>query len=88
MELFEQYDDNEHLISEEVFDVEVEAAPEAAPAPNGNPENWSNEVLAKMAYHLKKTKNHSITIEQATEQLLTDSTTRIEYKKLKEMGKF
>jgi hypothetical protein len=97
MELF-QYGDE---------DVEVKAAPEAAPesvlndgsfgltavsnepepvaeaAPSGNTENWSNEVLNRMGYHLRKREKYSITVEQAVEKILTDSATHDEYKKLK-----
>jgi len=83
MELF-QYDDEP---------VEAEAAPEAAPAPepapSGNTENWSNEVLNRMGYHLRKRERYGITVEQAVEKILTDSATHDEYKKLnKETQKF
>lgn len=79
MELF-QYDDEP---------VEAEAAPEAEPAPSGNTENWSNEVLNRMGYHLRKRERYGITVEQAVEKILTDSATHDEYKKLnKETQKF
>ena len=66
-----------------------EAAPEAAPAPSGNTENWSNEVLNRMGYHLRKRERYGITVEQAVEKILTDSATHDEYKKLnKETQKF
>jgi hypothetical protein len=83
MELF-QYDDEP---------VEAEAAPEpapeVAPAPSGNTENWSNEVLNRMGYHLRKRERYGITVEQAVEKILTDSATHDEYKKLnKETQKF
>lgn len=81
MELF-QYDDEP---------VEAEAAPEPepAPAPSGNTENWSNEVLNRMGYHLRKRERYGITVEQAVEKILTDSATHDEYKKLnKETQKF
>ena len=63
----------------------VSNAPEATrkPAPSGNTENWSNEVLNRMGYHLRKREKYSITVEQAVEKILTDSATHDEYKKLK-----
>lgn len=67
----------------------VSNTPEAAPAPSGNTENWSNEVLNRMGYHLRKREKYGITVEQAVEKILTDSATHDEYKKLnKETQKF
>jgi hypothetical protein len=87
MELF-QYDD-EPVEAEAAPEPAPEAAPEAAPAPSGNTENWSNEVLNRMGYHLRKRERYGITVEQAVEKILTDSATHDEYKKLnKETQKF
>jgi hypothetical protein len=87
MELF-QYDD-EPVEAEAAPAPAPEPAPEAAPAPSGNTENWSNEVLNRMGYHLRKRERYGITVEQAVEKILTDSATHDEYKKLnKETQKF
>jgi hypothetical protein len=87
MELF-QYDD-EPVEAEAAPEPAPEPAPEAAPAPSGNTENWSNEVLNRMGYHLRKRERYGITVEQAVEKILTDSATHDEYKKLnKETQKF
>jgi hypothetical protein len=87
MELF-QYDD-EPVEAEAAPEPAPEPAPEAAPAPSGNTENWSNEVLNRMGYHLRKRERYAITVEQAVEKILTDSATHDEYKKLnKETQKF
>ena len=89
MELF-QYDDEP--VEAEAAPAPApapEVAPEAAPAPSGNTENWSNEVLNRMGYHLRKRERYGITVEQAVEKILTDSATHDEYKKLnKETQKF
>jgi len=87
MELF-QYDD-EPVEAEAASEAAPEPAPEVAPAPSGNTENWSNEVLNRMGYHLRKRERYGITVEQAVEKILTDSATHDEYKKLnKETQKF
>ena len=87
MELF-QYDD-EPVEAEAASEAAPEPAPEAVPAPSGNTENWSNEVLNRMGYHLRKRERYGITVEQAVEKILTDSATHDEYKKLnKETQKF
>jgi hypothetical protein len=89
MELF-QYDDEP--VEAEAAPAPApapEPAPEVAPAPSGNTENWSNEVLNRMGYHLRKRERYGITVEQAVEKILTDSATHDEYKKLnKETQKF
>jgi hypothetical protein len=87
MELF-QYGD-EPVEAEAAPEPAPEVAPEVAPAPSGNTENWSNEVLNRMGYHLRKRERYGITVEQAVEKILTDSATHDEYKKLnKETQKF
>jgi hypothetical protein len=81
-------DDLDQFEDMELFQYDDEPV-EAAPAPSGNTENWSNEVLNRMGYHLRKRERYGITVEQAVEKILTDSATHDEYKKLnKETQKF
>jgi hypothetical protein len=70
-------------VSNEPEPVSNEPEPVAEAAPSGNTENWSNEVLNRMGYHLRKREKYGITVEQAVEKILTDSATHDEYKKLK-----
>lgn len=82
---------------------EIEPAPQPEPAPEPTPEpqpapapvppqpseeEFSGEVLDKMAAHLRKRERLSITLDEAMWKILTDPVTNAEYKKLKDLGKF
>jgi len=74
----------------------VDPVPEPQPEPTPAPapevvdglEEFSGEVLDKMAAHLRKRERLSISLDDAAWKILTDPATNAEYKKLKQLGKF